>query len=206
MPVTVEERKEIEIQLRTDLEAEFEIKLARRAEEIEKQNNQVIAAAIEDWRKDQEKLKLQPDELNKLLTQEYAQFNVKVLTSDGEMREFTLIELPQSIEKKFYRMIKDRVKPRIKELASLVGEIEEGKVAGRVEVILDLFEPALDILVAATTIVLNPFGKLQDITEEWVGENLSSARMWNIITAQEELNKLRSFFSRVSRVSRERAM
>lgn len=198
-------RKEIEASLRVTLEAEYAEKLAKKSHELDEENNRIIGRAIEEWNANQKNKQLTPEQLEKLLSQEYVTFPVKVMCTDdsGEMKErtFTLVELPQAVEKKFYKMFKDKVKPHIARLAELVREVEGGKMDGKIETILELFDPAFDMLAAATAIVLNPYGKQKDVDEKWCAENLSSIRMWNIISAQEQINKLRSFFSRLSPTS-----
>lgn len=182
-------------QIREELRAEYSKQLAEEVTKINAENKKMMEEAIEEWQGKQKPPT--NEELEKLLSQEYITFPVKV-RAKGIEKEFTISELPQSIERKFFKKFKERLTPKINELAELTVKIAEGEVERKITSILEMFEPALDILSDATLLVLNPFGKDEEVTLEWVQENIPSFRQWNIVLAQERVNRLRDFFLQAS--------
>lgn len=184
------------------LEAEYLDKLNKFQDELTQRSNEAIAAALDEWRKDQEAKELSDDDLSKLLNQEYATFTVKIPVQGEEApptdRTFTLRELPQSIEKKFIKNMVVKIKPHLQAIAAITEKVIEGTITTKLETILDSFEPGLEIMADTVVMILNPFGKETDVTTDWVSTNISTRRQWNIIQAQERLNNLRSFFSPAS--------
>lgn len=174
-------------------------------EELQTQNKLAIEKTITEFRK-----KMEPptkEDIQKLLDQDYVEFTIKLPYKGSQkgakttMRSFTIRELPQAIEKKFYSRVKDKLTPLAEEVANLSINLVEGDAARKIVSILDSFEPLLDVLAYAATLSLNPYDEEEDITEEWVRENLSSTRIMQIVTAQGEANRMRDFFSLVSRKS-----
>jgi len=198
-------RLEIEEQLKPRLEQEIRTKLdAEYIRNFEKEvlilkdaNAKQLDQVISDWKKQQ--VPPNPEELKTLLNQEYIEFEIKVISSEGE-RVFTIRELPQSIEKKFYKMVKDRLKGKINEIADLTVKIAEGSIEKKIESLVEVIDDSFQILAETVLMILDPFG-IEKLTVEWVQNNTSSFRQWNIIVAQERANRLRDFFSHVSQSS-----
>ncbi len=184
-------RKEVEYTLR----AENSKALAEEINRLQSENAKSFEKAVEEWREKQKPPSAEA--ISRLLNQEYAEFTVK-LPFNGKDREFTIRELPQAKEKKFYRKFKERLIPEITSLAELTVKIAEGQVEQKLIAVLNSFEPMLDLLAEATLIALNPSGADEDITLAWVQDNISSFRQWNIVLAQERVNRLVDFLSLAS--------
>jgi hypothetical protein len=137
-----------------------------------------------------------PKELEKLLTQEYLEFAVKLPTGDG-VREFVITELPQSAETRLFNTIKKKLVPALKELSAVEWN-SSMTTATKLERVIESIPLALDTMAELTAICLNPFGKAKDITAEWARNNVSSVRQMNIIEAQIMASRFRDFFSALS--------
>ena len=195
-PVLVDTEVET-ISFEDKLEAELAKSMNAYRIELATANAKMIQEELERIRKDFGPPKL--EDIQKLLDQEYLTFTVLVpWPGEEKKREFTIQELPQSVEKKFYKQIKSQLLPRAKELAALSFEVLEGKVEDKISAILEAFDPSFDILAAGVVLILNPRGETKEITQEWVQDNISSSRMWNILEAQMQVNRMRDFFSRLS--------
>lgn len=198
-----------EVSLREKLQKEYDDKLAesikKLSAELTESTNKQVQRAIEEWKK-----KLEPptkEEVQTLLDQEYQTFSVRL--PDRE-KEFTLHELPQKVEKKFYARMKNAMAKLASEIEALkMHAAADGKVDlkdlgspdtfKKVVNMMNAFDPILDVLAYAATLALNPYGEEEGITEDWVRDHLSSSRILTIVKAQAECNRMRDFFSLVSR-------
>jgi len=186
-----------------EYEQKFEIWKAKEfAEFKEKQDKELqeqVGKMMTKWLEEQKPPTL--DDIKKLLEQEYIEVPIKIplVNDDGTSRVevFTVRELPQSVERKFYRQFKDRVKEKAPQLASFVQQNMDLPFEQQVSGFLDTFEGAFDLMADATVIILNPFNKKPEITAQWVADNIGSNRMYSIVLAQVEVNRLRDFFSRL---------
>ena len=209
-PITDQLRSEIEKEVRAIYEAKFTKEIADELQKLREQNEKAIHIAVDEFKKEQ-----QPpseEDIRKLLTQEYMEFSVEVpwdsppadneYTLEGEkkVRTFTIRELPQSKEKAFFRKLKEQIIPRASEIGALSFELLEGDVAKKITSAIETFEPAFDLMADACVMILDPKSK-EKLTREWVQDNLSSYRIWNVIFAQMQVNRLRDFFSQLSRGS-----
>jgi hypothetical protein len=143
---------------------------------------------------------LDRDQIQLLLSQEYVTMKVKVPEAD-KMLEFTLQELPQDVEKKFYDRFKNKVVERAADIASLSQDSMDAPLAEKIQRTLLMTEEGLMVMADTTALILN-YGKPEelrqvDITAEWVSKRLSSSRQWSILLAQSHINRLRDFFSQV---------
>ena len=186
-------RQDIRTELETEFLEKFKVDLAEARQELTKNNDKLINATLEDLRKQQ--TPLGPTEIESLLSQEYASFNLKVKDKEGKALEFTLIELPQAIERQFYSKVKEVLMPRIKDLGSLTFELLEGDIVDKIKTVIETFDPMMDLMADAVVLCLNPYGEKEDIDKDWVVANMSSSRMWSVLQAQIHLNRLRDFFS-----------
>lgn len=205
--------KQIRIEVRAEerkiLEDRFE---AWKAKELAKLQEDQVKAIQDELAKLHQKIQdeqkpLSKEDIQQLVDQEYAEITIKipVETDEGkpEVETFVLRELPQSVERKFYRQFRDRVKDKGNELTAFAQKNKEEPFEKQLVSFLDTFDGAFDVLTDAVVLILNPFGKRKDsasrpIDNEWVSNNISSNRLYSIILAQVEVNKLRDFFSRIS--------
>lgn len=157
------------------------------AEEVKKR--------FDEWQKAQKPPS--PEDLQQLLDQKYLEFKLTLRTGEGD-REFTIVELPQAIEQKFYRIFKSKLIAKASVIASIAQANIDEPMDKKFKFALDAIDESFDVLAEACVLVLNPFGKDNDITAAWVKNNVSSNRVWNIIFSQIEANRLRDFFSQIS--------
>lgn len=192
-------RDAIEKEITERLTKEYAQKYKEFQDKLETDAKELVKQTVEDWKKEQQGTKLTDEELQKLLTQEYIEFTLKLTVRDTEgnpkEKSFTLRELPQTLEKKFVKNTTTKLKPHLKAIASLTEKVIEGTITTKMETIMDAIEPSFDILADTVVMILNPFNNDADITSSWVQDNISTRRQWNIVEAQERLNGLRNFFS-----------
>ncbi|SRR6266566_4198911 len=196
---------DLEKDLREKLQKEYDARLEEQVKEVTQklteENQKMVEQAIEGIRK--EMAPPSAEDIQKLLEQEYVEFTVEVPDrKKKQKRQFMLRELPNSVEKKIYKKVKQILIPFSTELAGLSMNLLEGDAAKKLVQMMDAFEPMLDSIVSVCTICLNPFGEEEDVTEMWVQENLSSTRIVKIVTAQLQVNKFRDFLSLLSQGSK----
>lgn len=198
--VSVEElRKQIE----TEYQTRFEVWKTKELANLQEEQNRTIEEEIQKlYKKIQDEQKpLTKEEIQTLVDQEYAEIPIKVSVEgeDGERKviDFMIRELPQSVERKFYRQFKTRLKDKGSELAAFTQVNRERPMEEQLMSFMETFDGAFDVLADAIVLILNPRGNKDWLTTEWVANNLSSNRMYSIILAQVEVNKLRDFFSRL---------
>lgn len=193
---------EIESRLRSELNAENAKKFSEVREQLVAQNQEALQKELEEFKKS-----LEPptkEQIADLLNQEYITFTVALLVADGEQaveRKFTLRELPMAKEKQFFDRVKAEIVPRARQLGEMSFEILDGDVAQKIKSAIETFEPTFDLLCEACAIALNP-NKKGNVDMEWVKENISTYRIWTILRAQLEIQRLRDFFSQLSQGSR----
>lgn len=174
---------------------------ASAAKELEKQitaiqaeNKQAVNLMMEDWKK--KNTPPTPEELSTLLSQEYIEFPVKLFL-EGKTKDFVIRELPQAAEKRFIHILQKKVLPNLKDLVGVNWQTET--VMERVASVVDVLPNGLDLLAELTGLALFPRGEGKPV--EWLQENISTQRMFNIVEAQFRANRLRDFISAVSRVT-----
>jgi len=211
MPITDKIRAEVEAEIKAIYEAKWVKEVADIRQKLTDQNEIAIQKAIEELRAE-----LKPpskEDISQLLSQEYLEFKVDIPWSDppegsdanlvgseAHTRTFVIRELGQSKEKAFYKKLKEQIIPRAADIGSLTFELLEGDTAKKIISAIETFEPAFDLMADACMMLLDPKGK-EKLTLNWIQDNLSSYRQWNIINAQLQVNRLRDFFSQVSRGS-----
>jgi hypothetical protein len=209
--VVLTEEEQVEKKVREDLEEEYnsrlEVQLKEITQKLTENNQKVVTEAIEKFRK--EMAPPSEEDVQKLLSQEYSEYKVEVRIRAGkgeaqtnQTRTFTIQELPQKVEKKIYRKIKEVLVPVAQDLAALSMDLLKGDAATKIVHLMNTFEPVLDVMVGIATICLNPYGEEEGVTEDWVATNLSATRIVKIVTAQVECNKMRDFFSLLFRGSK----
>ena len=201
--VAEDTQADFEVRLRKDLQKEYDSRLENEVLKIshrmQEENKKVIAEALENYRK--QMVPPTENDIQKLLDQEYVEFKVKlrVPSKGGEERyvdkTFTIKELPQKLEKKILKRAKDVMVPFSQDIAALSFKVLEGDASEKLVQLMNTFEPFLDLMCDICAIVLNPYDEEEDIDTEWVKENVSSTRIFKILNAQFEVNKMRDFFS-----------
>jgi hypothetical protein len=193
--------KNIELQLRAELEKKNAIDIAKFKDKMRQDNDESLSKAIKDFY-EEEKKKRQPltrEQLESLLSAEYVEFTVKVPKDDGTNLSFTLKELPQKFEKEFYKIAKETLLDLVQEYNGKDLKMADGDIAEKIMSLMQVFEPVFDTMVKACVMCLNPYKKdeYKFVDDEWVRNNLTSFRIYTIVLAQTEVNKLRDFFSLV---------
>jgi hypothetical protein len=199
---------DLEAKIRASLEVEYQKRLEDQVVEISKQlteqNKKTVQEALDGFRK--ELVPPTNEEVKKLLDQEYAEvsFEIRAGTKDGVpvKRTFVIRELPQAVERRMYKKIKEILVPYSADLAAVSMNLMEGSAEKKIVQMMNTFEPMLDVMVAICAIALNPYGEEEDVDGKWVEEHLSSVRIAKIVTAQVQCNKIRDFFSLLFQGSR----
>lgn len=172
--------------------------------ELDKKNEAIIDEGLQKYF-EQQRDQLKPpthDEIQELLSQEYETFPVKVnyapKSGDRKDKLFTLRELPQEIEEKFYNQFKKTILAKSQELAAFAQEGMDKSFEEQARSFLELFGESFGMIAEAVTLCLNPYNEDEEVDVKWVQRNISSNRQWSIIEAQMKVNRLKDFFLRVS--------
>src|ERR1700756_2127844 len=178
------DRAKLELELRLQFRQEYEqILLIWKNTELvalEKRQEEAIAKGLknyfEEWKKEQKPP--EPENIQSLLDQVYAEFRLPVdyVDANGDVQKevFTIRELPQRIEKEFYRRFKKNLLEKISELEALVQSEMEHSFEDKMKAGLTLFDESFDVMAEAVTLILNPFGRNTKINAKWVQDNISS--------------------------------
>jgi hypothetical protein len=198
-PETLETYKLIAEKVRLDYEQRFIIWKKTELAEIQKDADDKIRDMVsqfwEKWKAEQEPLT--PDKIQLLLNQEYGSFPIKMFCiKEGKEREFIIRELPQKVERKFYRQFQRRVKEYGPMLNAFVQANMGQPFEKQIEAFMEAFDNAFDVLAETVAICIDPFEE-EGIDMEWIQNNISSQRQFSIIRAQMEVNRLRDFFSQL---------
>lgn len=130
------------------------------------------------------------EQIERLLYPELAEFPVEL---GG--RRFVLRELPAIAEKKFLRLVEQKLPALLQELLSLDERL--GDSAAQVfSRLLARAGSALDLVADACMLVLDPLGE-QGVTRDFLQQHASTARQLRIVQAQLALNGARDFLSQV---------
>lgn len=201
-------RSEIETELRAQLRVEYETLFGLwktgELDSVRKESEQIakdgIQKLFDKWKEEQKPPT--DDEIQVLLNQEYAEFTIPVRSkgSDGKVRDevFTIGELPQAAEVKFYKIFVNKVMKNTQALQAFTQEGIDKPFEERVKSFLSLFDEFPELMADSVVVILNPFTERKDLDRDWVQNNISSNRQWNIIEAQIKVNRLKDFFSRLS--------
>lgn len=180
-------------EVRTELEAEYAQKQREFQETLRTETQALIANNMDEWRKSQEPLG--PDDLAKLLNQEYVEFPLKLkIKGEETKRTFTICELPQEAEIKFVKIIQKNIIPLVQQVNAAEWTLD-GSILEQIQGIMQNLPTALDFAAELTAICLDPWGEDTSIDKVWVTKNISVYRIGAIVAAQFEANKYRDFFS-----------
>jgi hypothetical protein len=181
-------------------QALFEAWKAKELADIEYKQDGEIQKLVAEYFDKMEAEKQPPtkEQIQTLLDQEYVTFAIKVRDRNNQEKTFTIRELPQEAEKVFYGQFKTRIFDKASSVAALAQETMDRTFEDKIKAFLETFEGAFDLIADATVLVLNFDGADAEVTRAWCQANMTSWRMWNIVKAQMEVNRLRDFFSEVS--------
>ena len=192
-------KAQVRIEVRSDLEIEYAKRYEEQLEELKRLNKEHIDAQFDALKKAQEPAK--PEDLKKLLEQEYTEFPVKLRVAgkdgsvDYEEKKFTICELPSSVEERFYKLLREALIPIMQERENIEFKLDQGSLIDKIQTLLEVSDKALDLGNALVAVILDPWKKDTSIDKAWVRNNISIERQAAIILAQFEANKYRDFFS-----------
>lgn len=130
------------------------------------------------------------EQIERLLYPDLSEFGVEL---GG--RRFTLRELPALVEKKFLRLVEQKLPALLEELLSFEERLGDDAQRGFAR-LLERAGSAMDLVAEACVLVLDPHGE-QGVTSHFVQQHASTARQVRILQAQLMLNGARDFLSRL---------
>jgi hypothetical protein len=169
-----------ERELEARYQARLEAELARLREQSQK--------AVEEFKKS-----FPPpteEQIERLLYPELSEFSLEL---GG--RRFVLRELPALTEKKFLRLVEQKLPALVADILRFDERLGDDPVKAFLH-LLSRAESALDLVSEACALVLDPTGE-QGITRDYVQAHASTARQLRILQAQLLLNSGRDFLSRL---------
>jgi hypothetical protein len=178
-------------QVQQRLEVDAARKLQATVDELKTENEKLIRGELEKIR--EANRPPNPEELQKLLSQEYSEFTVRIRERGRDVeRTFTIRELPQTTELKLVKSIQKALVPKLKEITSLEWS-STASMAEKIQRVIDMVPELLDTLAETCVICLDPFGE-ENLDVAWVQRNLSSFRIISIVQSQVVAGKFRDFF------------
>ncbi|MBI1750469.1 MAG: hypothetical protein HY234_03675 [Acidobacteria bacterium] len=133
------------------------------------------------------------EQIERLLYPELSEFTVEL---GG--RRFALRELPALYEKKFLRLVEQKLPALVAEILSFDERLGEpaGSAGETFARILSQAGSALELISDSCVLVLDPVGDA-GLTREFIQQHASTARQLRILKAQLLLNGARNFLSRL---------
>lgn len=162
---------------------------------IVEDNEKILKEKIEEYRK--ALTPPTPDELNKILSQEYIEFKLEIRAA-GQTREFVIRELPLDAETKILKAIQKTLSERMVEFGRVEWQANMN-MADRIQKIISIVPGAAETLADCVAVCLDPFGEDETINGKWVTRNIGLQKFTAIIHAQVEVSRYRDFFSLASR-------
>ena len=170
-------------------------------ERLSTQNKEIMTKAIEEWKASQEPPSA--EDVQKMLDGESPTFQV-ILELRGQKKSFRIRELSAKVEKKVIRLVRDRLTPKLGLLGQLTNEIMEGTIADKVAVFFEVLEPATGLVSETVALILAHSQDGEETATTYsadeVDESLSMQKQILVLNAQMAANRLRDFFSHVSRL------
>jgi hypothetical protein len=176
---------------KTNGASEFDARYAARLDAEIKRLNEQSRSTVEEFKRS-----FPPpsdEQIERLLYPELAELTVEL---GG--KQFVLRELPALYEKKFLRLVEQRVPALVSEILSLDESLggPAGQASGTFARILTHAGSALELISDACIVVLDPTGDA-GLTREFIQQHASTARQMRILKAQLMLNGARDFLSRL---------
>lgn len=166
------------------LKARFEARLEREMDRLREQSQR----AVEEFKRS-----FPPptdEQIERLLYPELSEFQVEL---GG--RRFALRELPATAEKKFLRLVEQKLPALMAEVLAFDERLGDDAERGFTR-LLTRTASALDLIADACVLVLDPLGESR-VTSDFVQQHASTARQLRILKAQLLLNGGRDFLSRL---------
>lgn len=192
-------RGEVVLEVRKEYEMLFTVWKNEKLDEVRAEYEKVMKEELQKIRTQLQEEQKPPEhkDIQELLDQEYEEFTVPIFVN-SEKKPFTLKELPQAAEIKFYNQFRKKLLEKAQSLKAFTQAGMDMQFEDKAKAVLELLDESFNALADTVVIILNPFDDDKDITREWVQKNISSNRQWNIIEAQLKVNRIRDFFSRIS--------
>jgi hypothetical protein len=174
----------------SELEARYQARLEREVERLREQSRR----AVEDFKRS-----FPPpsdEQIERLLYPELSEFQVEL---GG--RRFTLRELPAVCEKRFLRLVEQKLPALVAEILKFEDRLDDDAQQGFARMLARATQ-ALDLITEACALVLDP-AKEHGVTAEFVQQHASTARQLRILKAQLLLNGARDFLSQLFPVLRQ---
>jgi hypothetical protein len=166
------------------LEARYQARLEQEVARLREQSQK----AVEDFKRS-----FPPpsdEQIERLLYPELSEFNVEL---GG--RRLTLRELPALAEKKFLRLIEQKLPVLVEEILSFEERLGDNAASGFARV-LSRAATAIDLVADACVLVLDADGSA-GLTREFIQQHASTSRQARILQAQLLLNGARDFLSQL---------
>lgn len=167
-----------------ELETRYQTRLDQEIARLREQSHK----AVEDFKRSFPPPSDQ--QIERLLYPELSEFSVEL---GG--RRFHLRELPALVEKRFFRLVEQRLPALIGEILSFEERLGDNAVQAFTHM-LTRATSALDLVADACALVLDPAGEA-GVTREFVQQHASTAYQLRILQAQLLLNGARDFLSRL---------
>lgn len=167
-----------------ELEAQYQARIDREVERLREQSQR----AVEEFKRG-----FPPptdEQIERLLYPELAEFQVEL---GG--RSFVLRELPAITEKKFLRLVEQKLPALVAEVLALDERLSDDAQHGFAR-LLTRASSAIDLVAEACVLVLDP-AAAHGVSTEFVQQHASTARQIRILKAQLMLNGARDFLSRL---------
>ena len=190
-------RQELLPQIRQEYQDKFEEAKKEFQETLRKGNDETLRKALDEYKR--QHTPPTKEEVQQMLDAEYLEFEVKV-RMNGESKRYILAELPASSERKFLRILKDKLGPHVRDLVQLVQNIQESEFEENVDSFFRGLDPGADLLHETVALILTESADGQVVTAEEVRKSLSLSRQLMIVNAQASCNRIRDFFSSASRM------
>jgi hypothetical protein len=172
---------------------------ANKARELQKQlevlrgeNQKAMEAEMDKLRKAMAPPSAQ--DIEKLLSQEYLSFEVKIRDRSQSFQTFVIRELPLAAEAKFLRSLQRELVPKLKEVASIDWT---GSTAEKIQRLIEFVPSTLGMLTEMCAVCLDPFEE-EGVNKEWVERNMGLDRILSVLEAQAMAGRYRDFFLRLS--------
>lgn len=193
-------RAEMEPRLRAEFQVQLEKAVEERTEAVQRRVLDENKVALEKVVAEYKKSMTPPsaDEIGQMLNAEYLSFPFP-LRIKGTVRKFELGELSSAKERRFLKLMKEKLGPFTKELESLTFRIAEGDIKDKITEFFTTIEPTTGLISSTVHLILTAYPEGEDLTLEDVEDGVSLSRQLAILQAQAQCNRLRDFFSSVSR-------